>query len=158
MFDFKRVHCRVSTAVVFDEASNVTILLAVNAHVGEGEGLLAVVLFQFEPRDAHAVDGAGLGGAYVLTTVFSYELTFLDSLVGADIVAVAGKRRHAVVRVLAEDEGVDESLLLGEAAVATGGLKRWREVAVEDIALRVNREVLADAGVGGVRASAGDPT
>ena len=45
MFDFKRVHCRVSTAVVFDEASNVAILLAVNAHVGEDEGLLAVVLF-----------------------------------------------------------------------------------------------------------------
>ena len=83
----------------------------------------------------------------------------LDSLVGADIVAVAGERRHAVVRVLAEDEGVDKSLLLGEAAVATEGLKRWREVAVEDIALRVNREVLgADAGVGRVRASAGDPT
>ena len=104
------------------------------------------------------MDGARLAGTDVLTTVFGYELTFLDSLVGADIAAVAGKRRHAVVGVLAEDEGVDKSLLLGEAAVATRGLKRWREVAIEDIALRVNREVLADAGVGGVRASAGDPT
>lgn len=104
------------------------------------------------------MDGARLAGTDVLTTVFGDELALLDSLVGADIVAVAGKRRHAVVRVLAEDEGVDKSLLLGEAAVATVGLKRWREVAVEDIALRVDREVLADASVGRVRASAGDPT
>ena len=104
------------------------------------------------------MDGARLAGTDVLTTVFGYELTALYSLVGADIVAVAGKRRHAVVRVLTEDEGVDESRLLGGAAVATGGLERWREVAVENIALRVDREVLADAGVGRVRASAGDPT
>ena len=104
------------------------------------------------------MDGVRFACADVLTTVFGYELTFLDSLVGVDIVVVAGKRRHAVVRVLTEDEGVDESLLLGESAVATVGLKRWREVAVEDIALRVNREVLANAGVGGVRASAEDPT
>ena len=76
------------------------------------------------------MDGARLAGTDVLTTVFGYELTALYSLVGADIVAVAGKRWHAVVRVLAEDEGVDEGLLLGEAAVATVGLKRWREVAV----------------------------
>ena len=101
------------------------------------------------------MDGARLTGTDVLTTVFGDELALLDSLVGADIVAVAGKRRYAVVKILVEYEGVDESLLLGEAAVATGGLKRWREVAVKDIALRVNREVLADAGVGGVRASAG---
>ena len=44
MFHFKRIHSCVRTAVVFDEAGDVAVLLSVDAHVEEDEGLLAVLL------------------------------------------------------------------------------------------------------------------
>ena len=77
MFYFKQVHSCVRTAVVFDEAGDVAVLLSVDAHVGEDEGFLAVLL-QFETGNAHTVNGVGLTCADALTAVFSNEPAFRD--------------------------------------------------------------------------------
>jgi len=44
---------------VFDEAGDVAVLLSVDAHVGEDEGLFLAVLLQFETGNVHSVNGVG---------------------------------------------------------------------------------------------------
>ena len=62
---------------MFDEAGDVAVLLSVDAHVGEDEGFLAVLL-QFETGNAHTVNGVGLACADVLAAIFSNEPAFRD--------------------------------------------------------------------------------
>jgi hypothetical protein len=91
MFHFKRVHSCVWTAVVFDEAGDVAVLLSVDAHVGEDEGLFLAVLLQLETGNTHTVNGVCFASADVLAAVFSNEPAFRDGLGGADVIMVVGE-------------------------------------------------------------------
>jgi hypothetical protein len=91
MFHFKWVHSCVWTAVVFDEAGDVAVLLSVDAHVGEDEGLFLAVLLQLETGNTHTVNGVCFASADVLAAVFSNEPAFRDGLSGADVIMVVGE-------------------------------------------------------------------